>query len=68
MSEYQSMEEVIEAFRSSTFSNPNLTFGDALEILVSEYELNQDAASIALAPEMIEARILEIWEAPGEEE
>ena len=68
MSEYESMEEVIEAFRSSTFSNPKLTFGSALEILVEEYELSQDDASLALSPEMVEAQLLEIWETPGEEE
>jgi hypothetical protein len=68
MSEYKSMKDVVEAFRSSTFSNPKLTFGSALEILVEEYELSQDDASLALVPEMVEAKLLEIWKAPEEEE
>lgn len=68
MSEYASMEEVVEAFRSSTFTNPKLTFGTALEILQHDYDLSEDSASIALAPELVGTELLELWEKPTEEE
>lgn len=68
MSEYANAEEVIEAFRSSTFSNPKLTFGGALEILTNEFNISQDDASLVLAPEMVGAELLEIWQTPDEEE
>jgi len=68
MSEYATMDDVIEAFRSSTTRNPKLAFGDVLEILVEEYGFAQDDASLALAPMMDGSELLEIWNNPSEEE
>ena len=68
MRDYESIEEVIEAFQSSTFSDPKLTFGGALEILTNEFNVSQDDASLVLAPEMVGAELLELWQTPDEEE
>ena len=68
MSEYETDRQVIEAFQSSTFSNPKLTYGSALEILIEEFGFEEPAATLALFPDMPGAEVLEVWQTPGEEE
>tara|TARA_Y100000004_G_scaffold187360_1_gene240036 strand:- start:985 stop:1194 length:210 start_codon:yes stop_codon:yes gene_type:complete len=68
MSKYETDREVIEAFHSSTFRNPKLTYGGALEILMEEFGFEEPAATLALFPEMPGAEVLEIWKVPGGEE
>ena len=68
MSNYDTDREVIEAFQSSTFRNPKLTYGSALEILMEEFGFEEPAATLALFPDMEGSHVLEIWEIPGSEE
>ena len=64
----RSEEDVIKAFQSSTFTNPKLSFGDALEILQRDHGLGEHEAAMLLSPEMVEAQKIELWEAPNQEE
>ena len=64
----RSEEAVIKAFQSSTFNDPKLSFGDALEILQRDHGLSEHDAALLLSPEMVEAQEIELWEVPNQEE
>jgi len=65
---YETEEDVIKAFQSSTFRDPKLTFGQALTILEEEFGIDKDDASFVLAPMMEGTENLPIWKIPGQEE
>ena len=65
-SEYASAEEVVTAFQSSTFRKPKLTYGAALEVLETQFEISRDVAASMLMPPMDGADEIEQWVPPSE--